>query len=101
MKIKDFHACDNFFGTIVQAHIITLCMNHQGLTKINDLQSWLFRNNWPDMIAQIEGQYLSLEKVQNLHNGSEMDIFVDVATNLNARKQKFEMKQETAICSGL
>lgn len=36
------------------------------------------------MIAQIKEHYLSLEKVQNLRNGSEINIFINIATNLNA-----------------
>ncbi len=78
MKIKDFYSCDDFFRTIVQAHIIAFCIYHQGLTKINDLQTWLSRNDWPNLIVQIEGQYLNPEKVQNLGDGAEMDVLVDV-----------------------
>ncbi len=92
IKIKDFHACDNFFKTIVQAHIIALCMHHQGLTKINDLQTWLFRNDWANLISQFEGQYLNFEKVQNLCDGAKIDVLVDVATKLNTRKQKFKVE---------
>ncbi len=44
-KVKDFHACDNFFRTIVQAYIIALCMHHQSFTKIDDLQTWLSKDN--------------------------------------------------------
>lgn len=84
MKVKDFYACNNFFKTIVQAHIIALCIYYQGVTKINDLQILLSRKNWLDIMAQIEKQYFSLEKVEILCNKSGIDIFVDVATNLNA-----------------
>lgn len=101
MKIKDFYTCNDFFRTIVQAHIIALCIHYQGLTKINDLQTLLSGVNWPGMIAQIKKQYLSFEKVQNLYNRREIDIFMDMATNLNARKQESETEQETAIYSGL
>ena len=101
MKVKDFHACDNFFKTIVQAHIIAFYIHFQGLTKINDLQTLLSRNNWPNIIAQIERQYLNTEKEQNLRNGAEIDVLADVATKLNTRKQKFETKQVTAICNSV
>lgn len=38
------------------------------------------------MIAQIEGQYLDLKKVENLCNGAEIDILIDIATKLNTQK---------------
>lgn len=78
MKIKNFHTYDNFFKTIIQAHIIGLCMHYQGLTKINDLQIWFSRKDQPSMIVQIEEQYLDPEKVQNFHNKATINIFVDV-----------------------
>ena len=65
-KVKDFYAYDDFFRTIVQAHIIALCMHHKGFTKIDDLQTLLCKNNWPDVIAQVEKQYLGLDKVQDI-----------------------------------
>lgn len=61
-------------------------MHHQDFGKINNLQTWLSKNDWPDLIAQIKGQYLDLEKVQNLHNGAETDVLVDVITKLNTWK---------------
>lgn len=56
-------------------------MHHQGFTKINEFQTKLFRNDWSDLIAQIEGQYLDSEKVQNLRNRAKMDILVDTTTH--------------------
>ncbi len=41
------------------------------------------------------------EKVQNLRNGAEIDVFVDVAIKLNTRKQEFEVERATAICNGI
>lgn len=40
IKIKNFHAYDDFYKTIVQAHIITLYMHYQNFTKITNLQTW-------------------------------------------------------------
>lgn len=76
-------------------------MHYQGLTKINDLQTWLSSNNQPDLKALIERQYLNPEKVQNLRDRAKMDIFVDVAMKLNTQKQKFETEQATGICNGV
>lgn len=81
--IKDFYACDDFFRTIVQAHIIALFLYYQDFTKINDLQTWLSKNNCPDIIAQIEKQYLDSENVQNLCDRAKINGFVDIATKLN------------------
>lgn len=63
MKIKDFYVCNDFFKTIIQAHIIALCMHHQNLTKIDNLQTWLSYNKWPDLVTQVEKVYLGFEKV--------------------------------------
>lgn len=63
MKIKDLHTCDNFFKIIVPAHIIALYIYYHGFTKITDLLIWLFKNDWLDLIDQIEMQYLNPEKV--------------------------------------
>lgn len=52
------------------------------------------------MIVQIKKQYLSLKKVQNFCNKSQIDIFIDVIINLNTQKQKFEMEQKIAIYNG-
>ena len=101
MKIKNFHNCDNFYRTIVQAYIIAFCIYYKDLTKINDLQIWLSKNKWPDLIVQIEGQYLDPKKIQNLYNRAEIDILIDIATKLNTWKQKFEVKPVTAIDNGI
>ena len=86
MKIKNFYACDDFFKPIIQAYIIAFCMHHQNLTKIDDLQTWLSYNNWPNLITQVEKEYLSLEKVQSVREGAEMNILAEVAIELGICK---------------
>lgn len=83
MKIKDFHTYDDYFKPIIQPHIITICIYHQSLIKINDLQTQLFENDWSNLIAPIEGQYLNSGKVQNFHDGVEINVLVNVATKLS------------------
>ena len=85
-KIKDFHTCDNFFRTIVQAHIIAFCMHYQGFIKIDDLQTWLSKDNWTDIIAQVKKQYLGLDKVYDIRKKKEPGIFAEVAVKLDTRK---------------
>lgn len=48
-------------------------------------------------MAQVEKQYLSLDKLQDIREGSEPDILAEVAVKLDACKQKFNTKYEIAF----
>ncbi len=41
------------------------------------------------------------EKVQNLRDEAEIDIFVDIAIKLNTQKQEFEVERITTICNSV
>lgn len=86
VKMKYFHACNDFFKMIVQAHIIAFCIYHQGLIKIDNLQTWLSCNNQSNLVAYIKKEYLGLEKIQNAYEGAKLNIFKEVAIKLDARK---------------
>ncbi len=53
------------------------------------------------MIAQVEKQYLGLNKIQDIRKGNEPGILVDIAVKLDARKQKFNVESETALRNGV
>ncbi len=53
------------------------------------------------MITQIEKQYLGLDKVQDIHEGSEPDILIEIAVKWDTRKQRFNAKRETAVHNGI
>lgn len=99
-KVKDFHACDEFFRTVIHAHVIALCMHHLGLIKIDDFQTWLSRNNWPELIRSIEQKFLGPEEVQNIRDYIGEEAFAKVARRLDIRKQGFKTEQEVARQSG-
>ncbi len=44
------------------------------------------------MIAQVEKQYLGLDKVQDIRKESESGILAEVAVKLDVRKEKFNAK---------
>ena len=40
-KMKNFHACDDFFRLLVEAHVIALAMNTAGCITIDFFAVWL------------------------------------------------------------
>lgn len=56
---KDFHTSNNFFWTVVTSFVIALCMYDTLCRDIPVFKAWLSTNNWPDMIKNIEKDYLN------------------------------------------
>lgn len=75
-------------------------MHHLGLTKIDDFQTWLSCNNWPELIRSIEQKFLGPEEVQNIRDHIGEEAFAEVVRKLEIRKQEFETEQEVARQSG-
>lgn len=75
-------------------------MHHLKLTKIDDFQTWLFRNNWPELIRSIEQKFLGPEEVQNIRDHIGEEAFAKVVRKLDIQKQEFETKQEVAHQNG-
>lgn len=65
------------------------------------METWLSHNNWPDLVAQVEKEYLGLEKVQSVRERAEINILAEVAIELEIRKQKFDAERETAFQNGV
>ena len=55
---KDFHACDDFYKTVVKSFAISLCMHGAGSTNVATFKTWLSQNNWRKLIQDVEETYL-------------------------------------------
>ena len=55
---KDFHACDDFYRTVVKGFVISLCMHSAKSTDVAAFKSWLSQNDWRKMIQEVEEMHL-------------------------------------------
>lgn len=87
--IKEFHACDDFFRTVVQANLIALCMNVSGCASSAAFQTWLSRNNWPALLKLVVEKYLSPLAVHTFRKESDQQVESEVAKLLKTRQQEW------------
>ncbi len=48
--LKNFHAFDNFFQTVVTSFALALCMQETSYSEIPEFKTWLSENNWPKIV---------------------------------------------------
>ena len=83
-EANDFHACDDFFRTVVMAFAIALCMHGTSCSTLPEFKAWLSRNDWPSMVDNVEKEYLDPFKVVELrdHATQEVEGEIDAAIEL-------------------
>jgi hypothetical protein len=52
-EVKDFHACDEFFRNVSDAHILALFMHQHGIRTFDDLDVMLGESDWPAAIRNV------------------------------------------------
>ena len=81
---KEFHACDDFFRTVIQANVIVLCINESGCTSSAAFQTWLSRNNWPALLKLVQEKYLNPLSVHLIKKQADQQVESEVADLLKA-----------------
>ena len=61
--MKNFHAYNNFFKTVINANVVTFCITSAGYKDINTYKKWLVNLNWLKKIFRLENLNLKLFEV--------------------------------------
>lgn len=56
-EIKDFHACDEFFNQVLDAHILARLMLETGTTTLSALLQWISTHRWPSVVKLLSSDY--------------------------------------------
>ena len=64
--MKNFHACNNFFKTVIDINMFTLCITSARYKNISTYKKWLVNSDWPEEISKLENLNLKPFKVQKL-----------------------------------
>ena len=56
--VKDYHSNNEFFRIIIHSHIIALCMHESGCAKFDSFKCWVFAQDWPELLKEVEKKYL-------------------------------------------
>lgn len=91
---KDFHSCDDFFRTIIYSTIIALFMHESGCQTIKAFETWLCKNNWPQLIKSIAEKHLTLTNVYSLRDAGKDQVAADVEITLVAKKDEWRIKKK-------
>lgn len=76
---KDFHACDDFFRTVVITFVVTLCMHGASCDRLPAFQTWLSKNNWRELILAMSNLYIDPFKPGSLRAEARSEVKEEVA----------------------
>ena len=96
---KDFHASDDFFRTVVTSFVIALCMHDTSCHDMSDFKACLSSNNWPNMIKNVDKEYLDPFKTMELRDQTAQEVEGDVTTTIELRKDTW-LSEDSARAAG-
>ncbi len=85
---NNFHHFDDFFRTVIEAMVVTLCIHTTGCSTIDELQIWIGRSDWPTLIANVEKNYLDIFKVQSIRHTVHCKTTAIVDTMIDVQKKE-------------
>jgi hypothetical protein len=88
--IKDFHACDDFFRTVLEAYIIAYYQHHAGATDTKELVNHLEKNDWPAQIALAVQAGIDPFGVSWVRTQARESIDAAVAARMEEERAKWE-----------
>ena len=87
--MKNFHACNDFFKTVIDANVVTLCITSAGCKDISTYKKWLVNSNWPKEIFRLENLNLKPFEVQKLRSQATQKVNETTATTLAAKQEEW------------
>ena len=82
-----FHHSDNFFRTIMEALVITVCMHLAGCSTIESFHAWIERLDWPFLIDNVKQSCLGVTRVCLIQEKGSTRTNTAVAAALRAKKE--------------
>ena len=61
--MKNFHAYDHFFKTVIDANVVAFCITSIGCKDISTYKKWLLNSNWPEEIFRLKNLNMELFEV--------------------------------------
>lgn len=86
-QTKYFHHSDDFFRTVIEALVVSLCMHTAGRQTIHAFQDWVGKSDWPTLISTVESQHLGIFKVHSIRAKASIRSRKDAAVALLEKKQ--------------
>lgn len=83
--MKNFHACDNFLKTVIDANVVAFCITFLKCKDINIYKKWLINSDWPEKISRLENLNLKPFKIQKLQSQVTQKINKTTTTTLTAK----------------
>ena len=66
--MKNFHACNDFIKTVIDAIVVALCIISIGCKDISIYKKWLVNSDWPEEIFRLKNLNLNFFEVQKLQS---------------------------------
>ena len=100
-NVKDFHASDDFFCTVVTAFVVVLCMHGASCKQLSAFCSWLSQNNWHELILTMSSKYLDLFKPSDLCAEARSEVEEKVANAVAAERADWVNKRNQDRAVGI
>lgn len=91
--MKNFHACDDFFKLLVEAHVVALVMHTAGFKTINAFRIELSQSDWPPFIHETDVLCLPFT-IGSIRAKAKQDVEEVAEILLATRKSEWE-----ALCN--
>ena len=86
-----FHACNNFFKTVIDANVVALCITSAGFKDISTYKKWLVNSDWPEGISRLENLNLKPLEVQKLQSQVTQKVNKTTATTFAAEEKEWNV----------
>ena len=83
--MKNFHACDDFFKTVIDVNVVAICITSARCKDISIYKKWLVNSDWPEEIFRLENLNLKPFEVQKLRSQATQKVNKITAITLAAK----------------
>ena len=98
---KDFHACDDFYRTIVNGFVLLLCMHGTKCTNVAAFKAWLAQNDWRKLIQKIKKMYLGALKPAKENFNFAQALHKRLSVAVAQEEEDWRAKRANNRCAGI
>lgn len=84
-----FYHSDDFLRTVMEALVITLCMQAAGCSTIESFHAWIEKSDRPSLIGNVEQSCLGVTRVRSIQDKAFTRTNAAVAAALRAKKEQW------------
>ena len=100
-NVKDFHASNDFFCTVVRAFAVAVYMHGAFCTQLPAFPNWLSANNWRALIASVSEDHIDPFKPCELCAKARSKVEEKVAHAVAVEKAKWQNKRDQDRAVGI